>query len=197
MPLQLDYRNHSWYAEGDKFIITNDKPHIYERSIILTPAAITQLLEIIDVNNYCYFYSVEEFIDSLPTFPQALSPVYDNCCPCSDVTAFINGAKFNFNTRCWRVSGEDDYQDLIIRSELSKEDTVKVAEALKEKLDEQEWYNPYKITYCTEMAESLKKTTNDYNHALRAAKHLAKMIEYMSYNADAMELLEEALEKTK
>jgi hypothetical protein len=80
--------------------------------------------------------------------PQQLDPEYDGSCPCFSVQRTINGKALNIVGRCWRVSETYGMQDLYVWGELDQEDLERIALALKEKLDEQEWYQPYRIIYC-------------------------------------------------
>ena len=88
--------------------------------------------------------SKEDFIKTLENKrPQSLEKDYDGHCPCSSVELEIDGFKFGYRSRCWRVS--ENSQDLIIWG--NHPDKVELAELVKKKLDEQEWYNPYTIIY--------------------------------------------------
>ena len=78
-------------------------------------------------------------------YPQKLDKDYDGNCPCSHFEGKIEGKKFGFHTRCWRVS--NNAQDLYIWGELGKKDLYKIGKALKRQLDKQKWYNSYTIIY--------------------------------------------------
>lgn len=69
---------------------------------------------------------------------------FDGACPCADFKLKDDNGTFYAHSRCWRVS-EGAEQDLYVWGE--HPDHSEIAEALKEKLDETEWYNSYKIIY--------------------------------------------------
>lgn len=88
--------------------------------------------------------SKEEFIKKIKdNSPQSLDGNYEGSCPCSWISVKIGRYKFDYTTRCWRIS--DNPQDLIISSK--HPDKIELAEAIKKELDKQEWYNPYTIIY--------------------------------------------------
>ena len=85
--------------------------------------------------------------------PQAVfDPDYDGACPCFDGWLYVDDVIVHAAGHCWRVSEsiEDGYQDCELNSYLPREQTMELARVLKEELDSQEWYNPYriKVRYC-------------------------------------------------
>ena len=79
------------------------------------------------------------FIDE--NYPQCLDNEYSWHCPCSRAEMEVDGKSLGFASRCWRVSEND--QDLYVWGELAEE----FAPILKEKLDEQNWYNEYTVIF--------------------------------------------------
>lgn len=67
----------------------------------------------------------------------------DGSCPCFEADIKIDGEKVKIWGRCWRVS--KNAQDLIITTTLPTEKAQLIGEAIKKKLDKQEWYNPYTV----------------------------------------------------
>ena len=78
-------------------------------------------------------------------YPQTLDADYFGSCPCFDVRYVIDGQLLSIWGRCWRVSEDDEEQDLYVWGDFPTVDLGRVAEALKAKLDAQEWYSPYRI----------------------------------------------------
>lgn len=72
-------------------------------------------------------------------------PDYDGACPCFYGRKVIDGDALYVNGRCWRVSS--NAQDLRVSGTLDQPALEHIAGIIKEKLDEQEWYNPYTIIY--------------------------------------------------
>lgn len=70
---------------------------------------------------------------------------YDGSCPCFEATKTLNGETVRVGGRCWRVS--ENEQDLYIGGTLDTATLEVIANIVKNKLDEQEWYLPYTIIY--------------------------------------------------
>lgn len=80
-------------------------------------------------------YEVQSFLDA----------EYDGSCPCFEATKMIDGEALHIWGRCWRVS--ENAQDLYVFGTLDHAELEQVANVIKEKLDDQHWYNPYTIIY--------------------------------------------------
>lgn len=98
--------------------------------------------------------TVEDFIGEIEGLePYEIGPFFDyryvGGCPCFTGTKEVAGEEFWVSGRCWRLSEqiEDGYQDLRVGGGLLPKDTIVIAEAIRRKLDEQEWYNPYAIIF--------------------------------------------------
>ncbi len=68
-------------------------------------------------------------------------------CPCFWATKTIDGKRVSIHGHCWRVCRECNHNGLHITGEFPKKDLMKIAKALKKKLDEQEWYSEYEIHF--------------------------------------------------
>lgn len=68
---------------------------------------------------------------------------YDGGCPCFLGRKYVADGWVEVYGKCWRVS--DNAQDLIVSGSLSESDLVPLGNAIKEKLDAQEWYSEYTI----------------------------------------------------
>lgn len=83
-------------------------------------------------------------------YPQVIwEPDFDTSCPCFAGCVIVDGAAVFAEGNCWRVSEHmtEDMQDLYVWQgpgrELRRPDFLRIACALKHKLDAQEWYAPY------------------------------------------------------
>lgn len=93
-------------------------------------------------------YSRRAFLNYLENhhYPQSLNHDYDGSCPCCVWEGKIDGKTFGFSSSCWRVSlDESDTQELRVWGDV--ENIEELAIALKKSLDNQNWYNPYRIVY--------------------------------------------------
>ena len=74
-----------------------------------------------------------------------LDKKHDGECPCFWATKVIDGKKISIHGHCWRVCMECSYNGLHVSGKLLKKDLMRIARALKRKLDKQKWYSPYEI----------------------------------------------------
>lgn len=70
---------------------------------------------------------------------------YEGSCPCATGKRKIDGYWVYFNSRCWRVSEQidDGFQDLHLKTDHPEKDLL--TKIILHNLNEQEWYNPYKL----------------------------------------------------
>lgn len=104
------------------------------------------------------YKAVDDLIQQIQAmdYPQQLDPDYDGSCPCFAVNLEVVGHIVVIEGSCWRVSMSCDKQDLRLNSSLPRDELLRVGAALKQKLDAQEWYSPYRIILpgCAEYAQS-------------------------------------------
>lgn len=69
---------------------------------------------------------------------------FDGSCPCFWGSKLIDGHRLYVHGTCWRVAKVGN-QDLYVWGNFVKNDIRRVGEAIKRKLDRQEWYHEYTL----------------------------------------------------
>lgn len=90
----------------------------------------------------------ETFLNKIKgmSHPQELDKEWGGSCPCFYYEGKLMGKNLIIQGRCWRVS-QYGQQDLHIDGDLSRRELRLIGNAIKEKLDAQEWYGSYVIIY--------------------------------------------------
>lgn len=78
-------------------------------------------------------------------YPQSLDPEYSGSCPCFHAELVLDGHPVSVHGRCWRVSELSEVQDLYVWGDLPLIDLHVIGEAIRPRLDEQQWYCPYRV----------------------------------------------------
>lgn len=82
---------------------------------------------------------------------------YDGACPCFWGSKLVSGHRLMVHGTCWRVAKVGN-QDLYVWGKFPQSDIKRVGEAIKRKLDDQEWYHQYTlITHKEEIRPSNRK----------------------------------------